>query len=93
MAKPERVVITVIGNDRIGIVAGISSVLANNGINIIDLSSTQMRDLFVMVVLAELDIEKTSIEHLQAELNKKAEYLGVQVLVQHEDIFKFMHRI
>jgi len=91
--KPERVIITVIGKDRIGIVAGISSVLANNEVNIIDLSSTQMRDLFVMVILAELDIEKTGIENLQAELNKKAEDLGVQVLVQHEDIFKFMHRI
>lgn len=93
MAKSEKVIITVIGKDRIGIVAGISSVLANNGVNIIDLSSTQMNDLFVMVTLAELNPEKINIELLQTELNKKAKELGVQVLAQHEDIFKFMHRI
>ncbi|MGC8661908.1 MAG: ACT domain-containing protein [Nitrososphaeria archaeon] len=93
MAKSERVIITVIGKDRVGIVAGISSVLSENEVNIIDLSSTQMHDLFVMVTLAELDLEKISIELLQEELNKKARELGVQVLAQHEDIFKYMHRI
>ncbi|MEM0097696.1 MAG: ACT domain-containing protein [Conexivisphaerales archaeon] len=93
MVKSERVIITVIGKDRIGIVAGISSVLSENGANIIDLTSTQMHELFVMVILAELNLEKISIELLQAELNKKAKELDVQVLAQHEDIFKFMHRI
>ncbi len=89
----ERIVITVIGKDRIGIVAGISSLLASMGANIVDLSSTQMRDLFVMVLLAEIDSSRTPLVKLQEALKEKAEELGVQVVAQHEDIFKYMHRI
>lgn len=88
---PSRVVVTVIGKDRVGIVAGISSVLAENNANILDLASTQMRDLFVMVLLAEVQGE--DLEPLRQRLEGKARELGVQVLVQHEDIFKAMHRI
>ncbi len=91
--EKERVVVTVIGKDRIGIVAGISSVLASKGANILDLTSTQMRDLFVMVTLVEIDPKKVSFKELQEALNDKAEELGVQVLAQHENIFKYMHRI
>ncbi|MGC8568845.1 MAG: ACT domain-containing protein [Nitrososphaeria archaeon] len=89
----ERIVITVIGKDRIGIVAGVSSLLASMGANIVDLSSTQMRDLFVMVLLAEIDPSRTPLIKLQEALNEKARELGVQVVAQHENIFKYMHRI
>ncbi len=88
---PYRVVVTVVGKDRVGIVAGISSVLAENNANILDLASTQMRDLFVMVLLAE--VQGNELDPLRAKLEGKAKELGVQVLVQHEDIFKAMHRI
>ena len=93
MPKSERVVITVLGKDRVGIVAGISGVLADNNVNILDLASTKMRDLFVMVLLADLEQAKVDIHQLRRLLEKAADELGVQVLVHHEDVFKAMHRV
>lgn len=88
-----KVIITVLGQDKVGIIAGISAILAENGVNILDISQTILQDIFTMVMLC--DITKCSIEFgaLKAGLEGKGEELGVQVQVQHEDVFKFMHRI
>jgi len=92
-SNSDRIVVTVLGKDRIGIVAGVSSVLAECGANIIDLTSTQMRGLFVMMMLVDISQAKVSFEELQERLKKKGEELGVQVLAQHENIFYYMHRV
>ncbi len=92
-SSSDRIVVTVLGKDRIGIVAGVSSVLAECGANIIDLTSTQMRGLFVMMMLVDISQAKVSFEELQERLKKKGEELGVQVLAQHENIFYYMHRV
>ncbi len=92
-SNSDRIVVTVLGKDRIGIVAGVSSVLAECGANIIDLTSTQMRGLFVMMMLVDISQAKVSFEELQERLRKKGEELGVQVLAQHENIFYYMHRV
>lgn len=81
------------GEDRIGIVAGITNVLAENGVNIVDLTSTEMRGLFVMIILADISKAKVSLGELQSRLKKKGEGIGVQVAAQHEDIFRYMHRV
>jgi ACT domain-containing protein len=93
MSSNERVVITVMGQDRVGIVAGISSVLAEHGVNIIDLTSTEMRGLFVMILLVDMSQATISLETLQAALTTKAQELNLQVIAQHEDVFRYMHRI
>lgn len=93
MKKEERVVVTVLGKDRVGIVSGISEVLAENSVNILDLASTKMRDLFVMIMLIDISQAKVTLEELQSELKRKAEAIGVQVSAQHENIFRYMHRI
>ena len=93
MSEMERIVITVVGKDRLGIVAGISSVLAENGVNIVDLTSTNMHGLFVMIILAEVEKEKMTIGELQEKLKKKADELGIQVMAQDENVFRYMHRI
>lgn len=93
MVNSEKVVVTVLGQDRVGIVSGISTVLAENNVNIVDLTSTKMRGLFVMVMLVDMSNSKVSLDKLQDQLDKKGKKLGVQVKAQHEDIFRYMHRI
>ncbi|EHP86925.1 ACT domain-containing protein [Methanotorris formicicus] len=89
----ERVVITVTGKDRTGIVANISSVLAENDINILDIRQTIMDDLFTMIMLVDISNAKEDFLTLKKKLNEVGEKIGVKVIAQHEDIFKYMHRI
>jgi len=93
LTERERIVVTVMGQDRVGIVAGISGVLAENGVNIIDLTSTEMHGLFVMIILAEIREGKISVGELQEQLKKKGEELGIQVVAQDESVFRYLHRI
>ncbi len=86
----ERAVITVLGSDKVGIVAGITDVIAKCGGNIIDISQTILREFFAMIMLVEVD---ESFDLLKQSLVQKGEELGVHVVVQHEDVFKYMHRI
>ncbi|GAE88382.1 ACT domain-containing protein [Acetivibrio straminisolvens] len=88
-----RAVITVIGKDKIGIIAGISNILANCNVNILDISQTTMQDVFTMVML--VDISKLSIQfsELSDQLESKGVEMGLSVRIQHEDIFNSMHRI
>ncbi|AEF97200.1 ACT domain-containing protein [Methanotorris igneus] len=89
----ERVVITVTGKDRTGIVANISSVLAENNVNILDIRQTIMDDLFTMIMLVDISNAKEDFLTLKKKLNEVGEKIGVKVIAQHEDIFKYMHRI
>jgi len=88
-----RFVITVIGLDRVGIVAGISRVMAEHKVNIADIRQTIMDDLFTMIMLAEVKDEKFDLTAFQEAMTAIGTELGVQVIVQHEDVFRFMHRI
>jgi len=93
LVERERLVVTVMGQDRVGIVSGISGVLAENKVNIIDLTSTEMHGLFVMIVLAEIQEGKITVGELQERLKKKGEELGIQVVAQDEAVFRYLHRI
>ncbi len=88
-----RIVITVIGPDRVGIIAAVSTVLAENSINILDISQTVMQEFFVMVLVA--DMEKASVDLITIKdlLGRKGEELQVRIDAQHEDVFNYMHRI
>ena len=88
-----RFVITVIGLDRVGIVAGISRVMAEHHVNIADIRQTIMNDLFTMIMLAEVKGENVDLSAFQEAMSAIGKELGVQVIVQHEDVFRFMHRI
>lgn len=88
-----RVVVTALGLDRVGIVAGISSVLAEGGVNIIDMVSTKMGELFVIVMLVDMEGARIGLSELQERLKRKGEELGIEVSAQHEDIFRYMHRV
>lgn len=88
-----RVIVTVVGNDRTGIIAATSRVLADAGVNIVDISQTLMGEFFVMIMMADLSGSTLSLEQLKARLATTGSELGMRIDVQHEDVFKFMHRV
>ena len=88
-----RAIITVIGKDRKGIIAGVSTELANAGINILDISQTIMQEYFVMIMLVDLGSATNAFDIMQEKLDRKGKELGVQVKMQREEIFQAMHQI
>ena len=85
--------ITVIGIDKVGIVAGITQVMAQYNVNIVDITQTIMDDLFTMIMLAQVKDGSFDLSAFQQAMSEKGSELGVEVKVQHEDVFRFMHRI
>ena len=88
-----KAIISVIGVDQIGIIAEVSTLLAEKKVNILDISQTILDDYFTMTMLVELESLEISLDDLKKELNKKGEKLGVSIKLQHEEIFRSMHRI
>ncbi len=91
--KSNRVIVTVIGQDRVGIIAGVSTVLAQAGVNIVDISQTTLREFFTMILMADMGGSNVRFDDLKRQLAELGEQLGVRIDVQHEDVFKFMHRV
>ena len=88
-----KAVLTVIGRDTIGIIAKVSGYLAENKINILDISQTIMEDIFTMVMLVDLSAAEKDISVISDELEKAGDIIGVEIKIQHDKIFKSMHRI
>ncbi|CDI49104.1 ACT domain-containing protein [Clostridium tetani] len=88
-----KAMITVIGKDQEGIIAGVSTQLFKNNVNILDISQTIIGGYFTMIMLVDMEKSKVSFTDLKEELIKKGEELKVSIKVQHEDIFNSMHRI
>ena len=89
----ENAVIVVVGADKPGIVAGISSKLAEENVNIVDISQTVLRGIFAMIMLVDISKSKVPLSQLRKELQEKGKELNVEVLVYHEEVFKYMERI
>ena len=88
-----KAVVTVIGKDKKGIIANVSSVLFKNDINILDISQTIMQDMFTMIMLVDLDGSKKNVEALTKELEELGEAMGLSIHVQRKELFDSMHRI
>lgn len=88
-----RAVITVIGKDKVGIIAGVSNILADYSVNILDISQTIMQDMFTMIMLVDISKMNESFAKLSDRLDEKGHELGLSIRIQHEDIFNSMHRI
>ncbi|MCX5708784.1 MAG: ACT domain-containing protein [Candidatus Omnitrophica bacterium] len=91
--KKELSFITVIGKDKKGIVAKISNLLYKNNINIEDISQKVMEGFFVMAMLVETSGYKKPQANISKELEKIGKELGLKIQIQHENIFKKMHRV
>ncbi|MBE7039647.1 MAG: ACT domain-containing protein [Ruminococcaceae bacterium] len=88
-----RAIITVVGCDKVGIIYEVSKVLAENGVNILDISQTIMQDMFTMIMLVSIDKEKVHVSELSSVLDGVGKKIGVSIKIQHEDLFNSMHRI
>jgi ACT domain-containing protein len=86
-------ILSVLGEDRVGIVARISGVLAESHANIEDIRQTIIGGIFSMTMLVTIDEEVTAIDELQSHLTEVGTELGLQITLQREDVFRFMHRI
>lgn len=88
-----KAIITIVGNDTVGVLAKASGICAKYNANIIDVSQTVMGEYFSMVMMA--DIAKLSCEFAQLsdEMQKEIASMGLVAHVMHEDIFNAMHRI
>ncbi|AOF49351.1 ACT domain-containing protein [Tetragenococcus halophilus] len=87
-----RAVLTVIGKDKVGIVAGVSQSLATLNINIVDMTQTIMQDYFTMMMILDMD-KQTSFDYIRQELDKTGQQLGVKISIQNEEIFNAMHKL
>ena len=87
------VFITVIGKDQKGIIARISNVVFTHNINIEDVNQKVMEGYFVMTMLADMADSKTSIADIKKEFAHIEKQMDLRIQVQHENIFKAMHRV
>ena len=92
-ADSKRAIITVIGADKVGIIAGVTTTLAKLGINILDISQTTMSNILTMIMLVDLDKAAKPIREIIDELEEEGKRLNVEVRFQLEEIFHRMHRI
>ena len=88
-----RAVITVLGTDRVGIIAEVSATLAKANVNILDITQTIMQNIFTMIMVVDTGAANISFEKLDQHLRTMGKALGLQVHIQREDTFNSMHRI
>lgn len=88
-----RAIITVVGKDTVGIIARVCTYLADNHVNILDISQTIVQDFFNMMMIVDLTKCDVPFDTFSSALNSIGEDMGVQVKCQLEDIFNKMHRI
>lgn len=89
----EKGVLTVIGRDRVGIIAALSRVLADANCNILDISQTTMDDIFTMTMLVDVTDVNGGFGPLCETLRALGDDMGLRVQLQHVDIFNAMHKI
>ncbi|MGB4610137.1 MAG: ACT domain-containing protein [Saccharofermentanales bacterium] len=86
-------VVTVLGKDRVGIIAGVTGVLAKLNINISDISQTILKDMFTMIMLVDTTNSTYAFEKIREELKVVGEEMNLEIRIQHKDIFNAMQRI
>jgi ACT domain-containing protein len=88
-----RVVLTIVGNDKVGITAKVSNALAEMNINIININQNIMQGFFNMVLIADMAEANVSIADARDKMAALGEEIGVEIRLQSEEIFSAMHRI
>ena len=86
-----KAVVTVVGKDRVGIIAKVSSLFCDNDVNILDISQTIMQDVFTMIMLVEL--KTAGMKKVNDELSLLADEMNLSIHLQNEELFNSMHRI
>ena len=89
----KKTVISVVGKDSVGIIAKVCTYLANNNINILDISQTIVSGYFNMMMIVDTNESAKTVSDVTNELGQIGEEIGVLIQAQNEDIFNMMHRI
>lgn len=88
-----RAIVTVIGKDRVGIIADVTALLAQYGVNVLDISQTVLQEYFTMIMLVDAAQCTVPFADLARTLDEAGTQRGLQIHAQREDIFNAMHRI
>ena len=86
-------IVTVVGQDRVGIIAAVCALLAENNVNILDISQTILQGSFTMVMAVDVGAARVPVGELRELLEKLGEKMGISIRIQREEIFDAMHRI
>ena len=88
-----KVIVTVVGQDRVGIIANVCTQLANFNVNVLDISQTVMQGYFTMMMAAEVSECSIPLAELVTRMEQVGKDMGLSIRLQREDIFEAMHRI
>ncbi|MBQ7593419.1 MAG: ACT domain-containing protein [Synergistaceae bacterium] len=88
-----KAIMTVIGSDRVGIIAGVCSLLASMDVNILDISQTVMEGIFTMTLLVDTSTSSHSFDEIRSALIQRGENEQLNIHIQRADIFDAMHRV
>ena len=88
-----RAVLTVIGKDMVGILAGVTKICAESGVNVTEVTQSIMHDLFAMIMMVDLSGSTKPFAELSDELEEYGNANALSIKIMHEDIFDSMHRI
>ena len=88
-----KAIVTVVGKDRVGIIAGVCTALANFNVNVLDINQTVMQGYFTMMMATDVSACNIPLADLVTEMGRIGEEIGLSIRVQREDIFQAMHRI
>jgi ACT domain-containing protein len=86
-------IITVIGKDKVGIIFAVTKILAENNVNIEDISQTILQDYFTMMMLVNLSNISCDFNQLKDKLEELGNEIGLSIRIQREEIFDYMHNI
>lgn len=86
-------IVTVTGEDKVGIIARLSNAMAEDNVNIVDVNQKIMNHFFVMTMACDMQNANVSMKEVQQQLAKIAEEMDLRITFQHEDIFTAMHRV
>ena len=88
-----KAIVTVVGQDRVGIIAAVCSKLAEFNVNVLDISQTVMQGYFTMMMVVEVSACNVPLSELVTGMEQLGREMGLSIRVQREDIFEAMHRI
>jgi ACT domain-containing protein len=88
-----KAIVTVVGNDSVGIIAKVSGFLAERKVNIEDVNQSILSGYFVMMMMVDLSESTQTLETLKAEVSELGSTMNVSISIWHEDVFTAMHRI
>ena len=88
-----KAIVTVVGKDRVGIIANVCTALANFNVNVLDINQTVMQGYFTMMMATDVSQSTIPMAQLASEIEKIGQEMGLSIRIQREDIFEAMHRI